>query len=111
MESGTARKAAIPGYRVAGKTGTAEKGPAFRRLHCGKVRGQASSGLLLPRRAEIVAMIAVDEPDPAIDYHGGGVAAPVFSAVVGPTLLYLGVPPDDEGERALAGRGSCCRLW
>ena len=41
-------------------------------------------------------MIAIDEPVPSLGYHGGGVAAPVFSAVVGPALLYLGVPPDNQ---------------
>ena len=41
-------------------------------------------------------MIAIDEPVPSLGYHGGDVAAPVFSAVVGPALLYLGVPPDRE---------------
>jgi cell division protein FtsI (penicillin-binding protein 3) len=97
VEEGTARAAAIPGYRVAGKTGTAEKAVPSG----GYVQGKYVAsfvGFAPARRAEIVAMIAVDEPDPSVGYHGGGVAAPVFSAVVGPTLLYLGVPPDDEGD-------------
>ena len=97
VEEGTARAAAISGYRVAGKTGTAEKAMPSG----GYVQGKYVAsfvGYAPARRAEIVAMIAVDEPDPSVGYHGGGVAAPVFAAVVGPTLLYLGVPPDDEGN-------------
>ena len=97
VEAGTARAAAIPGYRVAGKTGTAEKALPSGGYVSGKYVA-SFVGFAPARRPEIVAMIVVDEPDPALGYHGGGVAAPVFSAVVGPTLLYLGIPPDDQGD-------------
>ncbi len=97
VETGTGRRAAITGYRVAGKTGTAEKAlPSG-----GYVQGKYVAsfvGFAPARRAEIAAMIVIDEPNPAKGYHGGGVAAPVFSAVIAPTLLYLGVPPDEEGD-------------
>lgn len=95
VTDGTAKKAAIPGYRVAGKTGTAQKaspngGYAARKFVASFV------GFAPARRPAIVGMIAIDEPVPSLGYHGGDVAAPVFSAVVGPALLYLGVPPDSE---------------
>ncbi|MEJ2085255.1 MAG: penicillin-binding transpeptidase domain-containing protein, partial [Acidobacteriota bacterium] len=80
-----------------GKTGTAEKAMPSGGYISGKYVA-SFVGFAPARRAEIVAMIAIDEPDPAIGYHGGGVAAPVFAAVVGPTLPYLGIPPDDEGK-------------
>ena len=95
VTDGTAKKAAIPGFRVAGKTGTAQKaspqgGYAARKFVASFV------GFAPARRPSIVAMIAIDEPEPSLGYHGGDVAAPVFSAVVGPALLYLGVAPDRQ---------------
>jgi len=95
VTDGTGKKAAIPGYRVAGKTGTAQKaspsgGYAARKFVASFV------GFAPARRPAIVGIIVIDEPVPSLGYHGGGVAAPVFSAVVGPALLYLGIPPDPE---------------
>ena len=93
VADGTGKKAAIPGYRVAGKTGTAQKaspngGYAARKFVASFV------GFAPARNPAIVGMILIDEPVPSLGYHGGDVAAPVFSAVVGPALLYLGVPPE-----------------
>jgi len=95
VSDGTGKKAAIPGFRVAGKTGTAQKaspdgGYAARKFVASFV------GFAPARRPAIVGMIAIDEPVPSLGYHGGDVAAPVFAAVVGPALLYLGVPPDSQ---------------
>ena len=95
VEDGTGRRAAVPGYRVAGKTGTAQKasetgGYAARKFVASFV------GFAPARDPRLVAMIAIDEPEPSLGYHGGDVAAPVFAGVVGPTLLYLGVPPERE---------------
>lgn len=95
ITDGTGSKAAIPGYRVAGKTGTAQKaspegGYAARKFVASFV------GFAPARQPVLVAMITIDEPEPSLGYHGGGVAAPVFSAVVGPTLVYLGVAPERE---------------
>jgi cell division protein FtsI (penicillin-binding protein 3) len=95
ITDGTGRKAAIPGYRVAGKTGTAQKaspagGYAARKFVASFV------GFAPARQPVLVAMIAIDEPEPSLGYHGGDIAAPVFSAVVGPTLAYLGVSPERE---------------
>jgi len=95
VTDGTGKKAAIPGYRVAGKTGTAQKasengGYAARKFVASFV------GFAPAREPAIVGMVVIDEPEPALGYHGGDVAAPVFSAVVGPTLLYLGIPPERQ---------------
>jgi len=107
VKDGTGKKAAIPGYRVAGKTGTAQKaspdgGYAARKFVASFV------GFAPARQPAIVAMIAIDEPEPSLGYHGGDVAAPIFAAVVGPALLYLGVPPERQesgswpGERVVS---------
>jgi len=102
VTDGTGKKAAIPGYRVAGKTGTAQKasaggGYAARKFVASFV------GFAPARRPAIVGMIAIDEPEPSLGYHGGNVAAPVFSAVVGPALLYLGIPPGIQEPRPWPG--------
>jgi cell division protein FtsI (penicillin-binding protein 3) len=91
VEEGTGGKAAVPGYRVAGKTGTAQKpvpGGYSPDKHLASFVGFAPA-----RDAALVALIAVDEPVGL--YHGGDVAAPVFAAVAREVLPYLGVPPDE----------------
>jgi len=96
-EGGTARRAAIPGYRVAGKTGTAQKvipgqGYSFTRVIASFV------GMAPARDPAIVCLVAVDEPQGLT--HGGSVAAPAFAAIVEPTLHYLGIAPDRNMEGA-----------
>lgn len=89
---GTAPLAQIPGYRVAGKTGTAYKaegGGYSRDRYVGTFGGVAP--VSNPRLA---AVVLIDEPS-AGKHHGGEVAAPVFSAVLGGALRLLGVPPDN----------------
>ncbi|MFM1885346.1 MAG: hypothetical protein RL026_503 [Pseudomonadota bacterium] len=91
MEGGTGTKAAIPGYRVAGKTGTARKlsGEGYsREEHVGVFAGVAPASA--PRLA---AVVVIDTPA-AGQYYGGDVAAPVFAAVVGGALRLQGVAPD-----------------
>jgi len=93
VRSGTGKRAAIPGYPVAGKTGTAQK--AVRGAGYSPTRFVASFvGFAPARRPALVAAVVVDEPWPR--YHGGDVAAPVFAKIVEPALLYLGVPPEPE---------------
>jgi cell division protein FtsI (penicillin-binding protein 3) len=89
---GTAPLAQIPGFRVAGKTGTAYKaegGGYSRDRYVGTFGGVAP--VSNPRLA---AVVVIDEPS-AGKHHGGEVAAPVFSAVLGGALRLLGVPPDN----------------
>ena len=96
VDEGTGGKAAVPGYRVAGKTGTAQKpvpGGYSPDKHLASFVGFAPA-----RDPAFVALIAVDEPIGL--YHGGDVAAPVFAAVARELLPYLGVPPDRPAEVA-----------
>lgn len=88
---GTAPKAQVPGYRVAGKTGTAHKleGGVYANKYVSAFVGFAPASD--PR---LIVAVMVDEPS-AGKYYGGEVAAPVFSAVMGGALRALGVPPDD----------------
>jgi cell division protein FtsI (penicillin-binding protein 3) len=91
-EGGTATQARVPGYRIAGKTGTAKKAQAggyAERRYVSYFAGMAPASD--PRLAMVVMM---DEPG-AQYYYGGLVAAPVFSKVMGGALRLLNVPPDD----------------
>ena len=91
-DEGTGGRAAVPGYRVAGKTGTAWKSTAggySEDRYLAVFAGVAPAGE--PRLAVVVVM---DEPS-AGEFYGGIVAAPVFSRVAAGALRMLAVPPDD----------------
>jgi cell division protein FtsI (penicillin-binding protein 3) len=87
---GTAPKAHVPGYRTAGKTGTAHKieGGTYANKYVASFVGFAP--VSDPR---LVVAVMVDEPSNG-KYYGGDVAAPVFAQVVGGALRTLGVPSD-----------------
>lgn len=88
---GTAPKAQVMGYRVAGKTGTAHKLTGKR--YDGNRYVGSFVGFAPVSNPRIVVAVMIDEPQAGV-YYGGDVAAPVFSAVVGGTLRTLGVEPD-----------------
>jgi len=94
---GTAPKAQVAGYRVAGKTGTAHKleGRAYANKYVSSFVGFAP--VSNPR---IVVAVMIDEPS-AGQYYGGAVAAPVFSTVTGAALRLLGVPSDAASNNAI----------
>jgi cell division protein FtsI (penicillin-binding protein 3) len=102
VTNGTGTKAAIPGFRVAGKTGTAQKvdprtGAYSSALSIGSFVG------FVPADAPRLAMIVViDEPQG--EAWGGVVAAPIFRRVGEQVLTYLGVPRDDQVKIAMAAR-------
>ncbi len=87
---GTAPAAQIPGYRVAGKTGTAHKieGGVYADRYVSSFVGFAPASD--PR---LIVAIMIDEPS-AGRYYGGEVAAPVFAQVMSGALRTLGVAPD-----------------
>lgn len=97
---GTGRSAAVDGYTVAGKTGTAQKpGPS------GYIPGKYVAsfvGVVPARRPRLVILTLFDEPQGA--YYGGVVAAPVFQRIARQVLGYLRIPPDDgTGPQVRAG--------
>jgi cell division protein FtsI (penicillin-binding protein 3) len=88
---GGGKQAAIPGYTVAGKTGTAWKATAG---GYATDRYLAVFGGVAPAtNPRLAAVVLIDEPG-AGKYYGGEVAAPVFSGVVGGALRLLAVAPD-----------------
>jgi cell division protein FtsI (penicillin-binding protein 3) len=89
LPGGTAPKAQVAGYRVAGKTGTAHKleGHVYVNKYISSFVGFAPASD--PR---LVVAVMLDEPSG--EYYGGAIAAPVFSSVMGAALRMLGVVPD-----------------
>lgn len=88
---GTATKAAVTGYRVAGKTGTAWKFAAG-----GYSKDKYVSifaGLAPASNPRLAAVIVINEPRGEL-YYGSDVAAPVFSKVMSESLRLLAIPPD-----------------
>ena len=88
---GTALKAQIPGYRVAGKTGTAHKIGS----HGYEEDKYVASfvGMAPASNPRLIMAVMIDEPSNG-EYYGGSVAAPVFSKVMADALRMLGVPQD-----------------
>jgi cell division protein FtsI/penicillin-binding protein 2 len=91
VAEGTGTYAAMPGYQVAGKTGTAQKPDS----HGGYATGRYVAsfvGIVPASRPRLVVLVTVDEPQGAI--WGGVVAAPAFQQIARFDLQYLEVPPD-----------------
>ncbi len=88
---GTAPKAQIPGYRVAGKTGTAYKQENGRYV---KKYIASFVGFAPASDPRLVVAVMVDEPG-AGRHYGGDIAAPVFAKITGDALRALRVPPDN----------------
>ena len=89
---GTAPKAAVSGYRVAGKTGTAKKSIAGG--YAEKRYLAVFAGMVPASDPRLVMVVMIDEPN-AGQFYGGQVAAPVFSKVMTGALRLLNIPPDD----------------
>ncbi|MCG7955900.1 MAG: penicillin-binding protein 2, partial [Candidatus Thiodiazotropha endolucinida] len=88
---GSAPLAAVPGYRVAGKTGTAKKSVAG-----GYAEDKYLSlfvGMAPATRPRLVMAVFIDEPR-GEEYYGGAVAGPVFSKVMSGALRLMNIPPD-----------------
>jgi cell division protein FtsI (penicillin-binding protein 3) len=92
---GTAPKAQIPGYRVAGKTGTAHKLEGGRYVNKYIASFVGFAPVSDPR---IVVAVMVDEPS-AGRHYGGEVAAPVFAQITGDVMRTLRIAPDSPQVR------------
>ena len=90
---GTALKASVPGFRVAGKTGTVKKIGA--RGYEESVYMSLFAGMAPASDPRLVMVVMIDEPS-AGEYYGGAVAAPVFSSVMEGALRMMNVAPDQE---------------
>jgi cell division protein FtsI (penicillin-binding protein 3) len=93
VRKGSGVAAAIPGYSIGGKTGTAQKiNPSTGRYD---TQNYISSfvGLAPLKRPKIAILVVIDSPQR--DYYGGVVAAPVFKDIAQTALRVLNVGPDE----------------
>jgi cell division protein FtsI (penicillin-binding protein 3) len=95
LPRGSGKAAGIPGYAVAGKTGTAQTAVAGG--YSADRRVPSFIGFAPARDPRLVAVVVIDSPRAGLT-GGGSVAAPIFSEIVGRSLVYLGVPPEVPGE-------------
>ncbi|KEY91121.1 peptidoglycan synthase [Candidatus Photodesmus blepharus] len=91
---GTASKAAVPGYRVAAKTGTSRKAIIG---GYGDEYFAYTSGVAPVSDPRLALVVVVNEPQ-GDNYYGGSVAAPVFSEIMQGALQILNIAPDDENK-------------
>jgi cell division protein FtsI/penicillin-binding protein 2 len=100
VDRGTASSARIPGYRAAGKTGTARKIDPLTKKYSNTAYTASFAGFLPASQPRWTILVVLHEPKGA--YYGGLVAAPIF-AKIGRRLLTLeGLPPDRPTDPALA---------
>jgi len=90
-DEGTGLLAAIPGYRVSGKTGTAYK--AMAGGYSSDKYMAVFGGVAPATNPRLAAVVVIDEPT-AGKHMGGQVSAPLFSEVVGGALRLMAIPPD-----------------
>ena len=98
---GTGTEAAIPGYTVAGKTGTAAKIDSATGRYSSSRYVASFVGLVPATKPRLVIMVMVDEPSGSI--YGGVVAAPAFKQIARFNLQHLEVPPDAPRTTRSAG--------
>jgi cell division protein FtsI (penicillin-binding protein 3) len=96
-KGGTAEAAAIPGFSVAGKTGTAQKIDPVTRAYSRSLYVASFVGFAPADRPEVVVLVLIDEPKKSI--YGGLVAAPAFKAIASASLSALSVFPEDSEAR------------
>lgn len=96
-QGGTGVEAAMPGFRVAGKTSTAQKvDPATGKYSMDKFTA-SFVGFVPAERPRLVLAVVLDEP--TIGRYGGDLAGPVFRRVAEASLRYLGVPPSNAAPK------------
>ncbi|WP_447599614.1 peptidoglycan D,D-transpeptidase FtsI family protein [Nitrospira sp. Nam80] len=101
VSSGTGGKAAIPGYQVAGKTGTAQKIDPRTGAYSSTLLVGSFVGFVPAEDPQLAMIVVIDEPHG--EGWGGVVAAPVFRRVGEQVLNYLGIPAEEPVRVALAG--------
>lgn len=93
-EEGTGFKAALNGYTVCGKTGTAQKAKKGSRGYSNSRYTAVFSGFAPMDNPQLAILVVVDEPWRI--HHGGEVAAPAFKTILENAFVYLNVPPSDN---------------
>ncbi|MEA1939467.1 MAG: penicillin-binding transpeptidase domain-containing protein, partial [Candidatus Caldatribacteriota bacterium] len=90
---GTGKRAIIPGYRIAGKTGTAQKFDFSLGKYSEDKYDSFFVGFVPVENPQLSILVLIDEPIGS--YYGGTIAAPVFKEIASKALTYLSIPPDE----------------
>jgi cell division protein FtsI (penicillin-binding protein 3) len=90
-EGGTGLNAAVDGYRVAGKTGTAQKVDPLTKGYSATKRTASFLGFVPAEQPKLAILVVIDEPKTSS--YGGVVAAPAFREIAFQSLCYLKIPP------------------
>jgi cell division protein FtsI (penicillin-binding protein 3) len=100
VTDGTGQEASVEGFRVSGKTGTAQKYDSREKTYSNKRYLASFAGCAPSDSPRLVVVVMIDEPEGSI--WGGSVAAPVFSRFVERALRYLNVPATEGGRVLVA---------
>ena len=92
VAEGGGKNAAIPGYRIGGKTATSEKLPRSLKKYISSFLGFAPAD-----DPQVIALITIDEPEGV--YYGGTIAAPVIADIFRNILPYLGIEAEAEEKQ------------
>ncbi len=101
-EGGTGTRARVEGYRVAGKTGTAQK--VENGVYSSTKRIGSFVGFLPADRPRVAIVVAIDTPTVGSKY-GGIVAGPAFASIGQFTMRYLGIQPDPPAAKVTVAKG------
>lgn len=91
-EGGTGTAASVDGFKVAGKTGTAQKADPVTHGYSADKRTASFGGFIPSDKPKLTILVVIDEPKTSP--YGGVVAAPAFSAIARQSLCYLRVSPN-----------------
>ena len=91
QEGGTGQSIHVPGYRIAGKTGTAHK--VLNGSYASDRYLSSFIGMAPASNPRLIIGVVIDEPSDGV-YYGSSVAGPVFAQVMGASLRLLALPPD-----------------
>lgn len=101
-QGGTGTRAALPGYLVCGKTGTAQVASPTGGYAPGKFIS-SFVGFAPANDPAVVILVVLREPKTA--HYGGTVSAPAFRRIARETLLYLNIAPTSTGNQLMVSRG------
>jgi cell division protein FtsI (penicillin-binding protein 3) len=105
-KGGTGVKAAIEGYSVCGKTGTAQKIDEKGEYSDGKFIS-SFVGFAPAEKSEVAILVVIDEPQD--QHYGSIVAAPVFKKIAQKILSYMNIPPKSKTNRLIVSLGNEAR--
>jgi len=102
VQEGTGAGAQIKGYKIAGKTGTAQKFDSLIGAYSPTLHTSSFVGFVPVDKPAFSMIVVVDEPKG--QYYGGEVAAPLFQKIAQRLLLYLSIPPQKDTPKLVTAK-------